>query len=385
MKLKYMLLLMMLGITFLVIAAPDPIPVVPELAGTPSTEPTAAPPQAAQTKTSKSYEDELNEKSRALEKLTLEKVRAMYDVVNGTKSPDKRNVRGFVLSTEVRSFKDIPPEVDKQIAIIRENIKGLIRQVATDIEIGGTSGKASIQNGNIEYELPEGARKEYESLMNARQQNSVSVLSVKLAIEVLSKLNTALMEEAVKTKDIQQKRKLYAMQAAYVYEMSDIALEVVDNAGLDGKAEMERIAKESKQAIGERMTEIEKSIAQIQQDKTQGIIQPESAEKQLGTYEALKKANEFSITRWNEVINEVSQHETWLSGIKSKRGTVDSLRKAAKTQLDTLRDIFVVGAIGSMNNDIEKILNTVINDIGLLVLTPEVVKTLLGTNPVDVK
>jgi len=133
------------------------------------------------------------------------------------------------------------------------------------------------------------------------------------------------------------------------------------------------------------MTEIEKSIAQIQQDKTQGIIQPESAEKQLGTYEALKKANEFSITRWNEVINEVSQHETWLSGIKSKRGTVDSLRKAAKTQLDTLRDIFVVGAIGSMNNDIEKILNTVINDIGLLVLTPEVVKTLLGTNPVDVK
>ncbi len=382
MSLKYVVFYLMLWTTTFAVSAtePTPIPITEPAKTSPSSPAGVAPPDQSPKKTDDPYEIQLREKMPALEKLVKESVTALNETANSTNSPDKRNFRGFVLSTEVRTFKDVPSEVDKKIAAIRESIKGLIRQVATDIEISGKSGTASVSSGGIQYELPDDARKEYEALMSATHKNNVSVLSVKLAVEVLSKLNTTLMTEAEKTTDVQQKRKLYITQAAYIYELSDIALEVLNNAGLDGKAEIERISKEHKENIQQRLGGIDKLLSKLRDAKNQGVITPPAAEKQERTYNALREANKLTSQRWDEVMQDIARHETWLNNVKSKRVAAELVRDAAKTQLDTLRDVAVVGEIGSIIGNMDELLST-IGELTLLELTPETIQTLLGRNP----
>ena len=95
----------------------------------------------------------------------------LHETVNNTSSPDERNLRGFVNSTEVLTFKNIPQHVDSEIKDIRKRIKTIIFMAATDIEQTGSSGKASLEQGELRY-LPKDAKDKYLRLMEAKKLNN---------------------------------------------------------------------------------------------------------------------------------------------------------------------------------------------------------------------
>lgn len=307
----------------------------------------------------------------------------LHTKANSTNSPDKRNIKGFVLSTEVRSFRDIPINVDQEIQSLREDIRALIYKVATDIELGGNTGEIFVTpNGFVNYEdLPKDAVDEYKRLMHAKQINNISVQSVSVAIQMLSNLNQQLMQEAERAINIQQKRRLYITQSAFVYEMSDIVLELLDKVSLEGKVELERISQEHQQQINERMQSIDTAIKRVKQAASQGAISAEMAKVREDSYTLIKQANQKTLETWQEIMNNISKQNNALQTIKSKRIAIEIVRDNAKIQLDTLRDIAVVGEFHSLIGNIDKLVATV-KDLELLELTPEVVSILLFGNPV---
>lgn len=331
-------------------------------------------------KPSLTYEDKLRQDAQ---KVVREQLQALHDKTNTTDSPDKRNIKGFVLSTEVRSFREVPESIDQEIQAMRLSIRDLIFRVATDIEQNGSSGKFSISDdGAISYEeLPEDAVTEYKRLMEAKQQNNVAVRSVQLAIQMLSNINKSLMDEAIKQVKIPKKRKLYIMQAALVYEMSVIVSDFLDKIELDGKEELLKISKEHQNIINQRISNIEELVQRSSEAKEKGIIKPETAEAQTRSSTLMIEANKQTLQAWQGVTQQVSKQDNALQDIKSKKEAIDIIKDSAKVQLDTLRDIAIVGELQSFIDDTNSLI-TAIEGLELLELTPETVKTLLFGNQV---
>lgn len=313
-----------------------------------------------------------------------EQLQKLHDLANSTQSPDARNIRGFVLATEVRDFRDIPDNIDQEIQALRDSIRALIFKVATDIEQHGTSSVELSKDGiqSITTNLPKDAVEEYTRLMEAKQKNNVSVRSIQLAIQMLSNLNKQLMVEAEREDNIDRKRRLYITQAALVYEMADIVHEFLSKVELGGKDEIYAISTKHQDQIKARIDSLEKLMNKARQAGSQGIISAEAATAQEKTLNNLKAANETTLKLWLNIVERVAKQETALENVKSKVAAVELVRDSAKLQLETLRDISVIGEFNSLISDMGALVSG-IEGLQLLELTPDVVSTLLfGGRPV---
>ncbi len=324
----------------------------------------------------KKYQAILDDASPVVDKA----IEQLHDSVNKKKnSPDERNLEGYVTSTEVVTFRNIPRHVEAEIAAIRKKIKTIIFMAATDIEQTGSSGKVNFQNGELDY-LPKDAKAKYQRLMQAKKRNNVSVYSVNVAIKMLSSLNEKLIAAAKEEQQIDRKNKLFITQAAYVYEMADIVLEVLDNIGLNGKADIEALYQDYKNKINKRQQSIQQELRKTNQAESQGSISKTYAAQLRETYSHMQKANQTGLGAWEEVMAKVSLQENWLNNLKGMRTMIELKRNAAGLQLDTLRDIGVLRGAMKIVDNMAELVNTVGN-MELLVLDDNTVRQLIFGDP----
>ncbi|MCI5121231.1 MAG: hypothetical protein D3908_08595, partial [Candidatus Electrothrix sp. AUS4] len=138
----------------------------------------------------------------ALEKIMREHLERMSDKANSTGSGDENNIKGYVLSTQIRTFSGISENIKNEINEMKEQARLLIRTVATDIELtSGTSGVLIMdEKGKIRYKpdpsLPEELNSKRESLLRAQMDNNVSVRSATMAMKLLVEINNSFKERA---------------------------------------------------------------------------------------------------------------------------------------------------------------------------------------------
>lgn len=336
------------------------------------------------------YEKQLREKNEAAkklarekteigQKLALEEIQRLHNTANNTTSSDPRNIKDFVLSTELRTFRDIPEYVDNEIVAIREGIRSLIYTVATDIEMsdGVNSGTITLDPDGINYSP--GAVETYQNLMEAKTKNNVSVRSVQIAIQMLASINNQLMQQAKSETNGKLKRKLYITQAAYIYEMADIVLNILNEVQLEGKPVLDQIQREHENRIQTRMSEIQGELTRIEREQQNGKISEEEASNLKNSYKLMVEANQTSLQAWGSLMEKVNSQEDWLNGMKSRSTSVELVRNAAKHQLDTLRDIVVVSEMTDLFQSIDELV-AAIGKITLLELTNEEVQIMLFPN-----
>lgn len=339
-------------------------------------------PSLAQTEsTDAGYAEALRQRLAAAERIAREELDRLHDVVNNTSSDDERNIDGFVLSTEVRSFEDIPASIDREIELIRSNIRSLILQVATDIERDNSSGEVNYDSGaGVAYEeLPAEAVNKFQRIIDAREQNNVSVRSVQLAIQLLVAINQDLMRDARETTDPQTKRRLYITQAAYIYEMADIVLAILDEMQLAGKATLERLNAENQRRIQRRLADIQAELVRVESEHQAGRLSDRDAGNLQRSYELIIAANRTSLNAWGDLMQQVSRQEDWLESMKRHAVSIELKRNAARHQLNTLRDIMLVGEIMPLIS-MDDLVST-IQTVELLELDEEAVFGLLGFRP----
>lgn len=326
---------------------------------------------------SNDYAEKLKSKLDDAEKIAREEFDRLHNTVNNTKSPDERNIKGFVLSTEVKTFKDIPENIDKEISVIRERIRKLIFQVATDIETTGNSGKVKVsRGGNLDYKLPDDAAKRLKSIMSAKAKNNVSVRSIKVSIQLLAAVNNSLMEDAKKEKNESLKRRAYITQAAYVYEMSKIVLDVLNSIELEGKPVLEKLKIEQEKKLNLRISALKKSVGKVENSLNAGKIKEQQAERLKESYGHLLKANEIQLEAWDDLMQKIGKQEDWLKSIKSEKDVIELNMDFAKHQLNTIRDMQVLAETMSLVGNMGELIK-IVENIELLELDDKTVQKLL--------
>lgn len=324
------------------------------------------------------------EKARkALEQITQQQIEKIKNIANTTSSGNEQNIKGYVLSTHIRSFKDIPANIDAEIQSIQERIRLLIRHIATDIEVnGGNSGSLIVtDDGQIHYEsnpnLPKALNDKREALLKANLANSVSVRSAALAIQLLANVNTALKSQANKAETRQEKQKAYMSQAIYVYEMADITLDLLNKLKLEGKETLEQLHRDAKKRVMARVNDINTQMNKVDILLRDKLLTSKQAQQEKNTYELMKKANEQSLDAWTNLMNKMGSRQEFLDNLKSKSALIEYKRDKARTQIETLRDLQQVAelhdTIGSLDNLVDAVA-----DLDLLVLDERTVSLLLG-------
>lgn len=320
---------------------------------------------------------------KALESIVKEQVGKIQKTANSTGSSHENNIKGYVLSSHIRKFSDIPKNINSEIIQLREQVQLLIRRVAIDIEItGGSSGALSLgDNGEIIYKptqgLPKSLNEKRKQLLNAHLQNSVSVRSAAMAIQILSMINEELKAEAGKAHTRQQQERIYMMQAIFVYEMSDITLEFLESLALEGKETINELYQDAQKRVNNRLSDIDGQIAKAEQLKSKGLLSDTQVEEEKDTYNLMRKANEQSLEAWKDLISMVDKQQDFLNNLKDKASLIAYKRDKAKVQIETLRDLRQVAELKDTIGSLDDIVDSVAS-LDLLILDESTVRNLLG-------
>jgi uncharacterized protein YjiS (DUF1127 family) len=182
-----------------------------------------------------------------------------------------------------------------------------------------------------------------------------------------------------KKKPNDQRNRLFITQAAYVYEMADIVLEILDKIGLEGKKDIEALYQDYQQKIKYRNQEIQEELQKINQaEETQKIDKP-YADNLRGSYQHMQRANEIGLNAWQQVMDKVQRQDNWVNQTKQMRTRIELKRKQAQLQLATLRDIGILKGTIAIVDNMEEWVNNVGN-MELWVLDENTVRQLIFGN-----
>jgi len=319
----------------------------------------------------------------SLKKIANSQIIKISDKANNTKSENEKNIKGFVLSTNIKTFSDISKDVDTEIANMKEQLEILIKQVAQDIEIhNGVSGTLTLHSdGRIEYipnkDLPKALNDKREKLLKSNLENSVSIRSASLAFSLLADINKEIKKNALKATTRKDKEGFYMKQAIFVYEMTDIVINLLDKLTLSGKENIETIYKDSKVKLKARISQIEKQQSKTKELVKSGDIPKSQLKPSLKRLDAMINAQSRVLTTWEDVMKKVGKQDQYLKKLKSKNKLLHYYKDNAKLQIETLRDFRALANLQDAIGSLDDLIDTV-SSLDLLVLDDKTVSQLLG-------
>jgi len=296
----------------------------------------------------------------------------------------------FILKTYIRTFKQIPEETDQYVKGVKVGIRKTIFKTIRKIESNKAIYKGTLlidEEGNIKYLEGQGLSAEEKmnqktkaQLLEGNFKNSVSIRSAAIAFEVLSKMNKELISRAQSASDKKSKQNLYINQAIFVYEMSDIVLQLLSSIELEGSVAIQNVYKDIEKDVQSAIEAIELAETNAQKDYKDGVITKEKLDRKVKQYKLSKQHNEDVLKKWNEgVLVKLKNQEEFLNSIKQKKRLIQSKMEDAKIQLQTLQNIRNLDIIQESLISLDDLVNSV-SDLELLVLDEATVNSLLETN-----
>jgi hypothetical protein len=328
--------------------------------------------------------DYVNQAMDALKEISTEQLGKIETTANSTNSNNEENLKGFVLSTQIKTFSDIPKNIDMEIAEIKKETRLLIRQIALDIEMndGNKSGALSLdEKGNVHYtpnpNLPDELNRKRKALLEGQVKNNVSIRSAYYALKLLGNINNEIIVQAKEAKGRKAKEKMYMKQAVYVYEISDIVLTLLNELTLEGKNSIVKLHEEAKAKVDKNFKNIEIQREKAKHLADKNLISPLALSKELDGLMYIEKANQRMINTWDGLLTRVGNQEKQLNDLKAKRELIEYKQSKAKIQIETLRDLRSLAELKDSIGAIDDLVSTV-DELDLLILDDQVVAQLLG-------
>lgn len=320
---------------------------------------------------------------KALNNIVSEQIKKIHTQANAVRSTDANYVDGFTLSGDIVKFKDIPRKVDEQIILIQNQVYLLIKKVAIDIELHkSTSGTLTMNDkGEVLYipnkNIPQQIDSKREDLLRANLKNSVSIRSAFLAFNLMSELNRELTDKAQKEKDRKTKEKLLITQAIYVYEMSEMVLQLLSSLELEGIETIYSLHENAKARSKQHVAEINEHKEKAKALKEKNLITDEALANELNSLDFLVRANLSNLEAWTGILDKTGKQKDFLANVKMKKDLIAYKRDKAKIQLETLRDLAQTAELRDSIGSLDDIVASVAN-LDLVILDEETISTLLG-------
>ena len=280
-----------------------------------------------------------------LTKAAEKEIGRIHELAQSTGSVNDSNVSGTVTSDLARSFVDKPAGFDKQLQALQNVLQMSLVEAARGIE-GEHRTRLIDESGTdaVNANLRAAATARASEVVTAVGDNNINIMNVYLAMQLFMNLNNKLIDEALATQNPVEKRRLYMIQAAYVYEFSNVVISVLDNAQLEGLESLRSLRNDNQSRISRRLAQINLQRRALREDVNSGMLTNQSAGGMEKSYVQIIRANQEVMAVWNYLLESTVAQQEFFASLPGRVAQVKQKQQLARFQLGTLRDVLMVGA-----------------------------------------
>ena len=258
------------------------------------------------------------------------------------------------------------------VATLHQKMRVLVAEIAKRIE--GQKYKSS-QEAVENLSLSRAQKNKATALVSADEKIHVSCQSLKVTVELFCELNKQIVKKLESSKDFApaDEGKLILGNALLVYELTDFAIQFIENFRLAGLDEVETIHKEMLKTIGTLRDEQQSLRKQAESPdiedflKQQVLFDIDQRNESIQTLEA----------EWSAYMETIGLLKGETAHISKKIPGLRLIRDNAKAQINTLAAVAVLQIVRSNIHTIEATVLQ-LEKIQLASLSADRVKRLLG-------
>lgn len=230
---------------------------------------------------------------------------------------------------DMENWKIIPvsEEIREKIAKTRTGIKDLFIATALSIEEEWNI-EIRVDNSGIEISkeksklgISEKEAKKRTKMIETNKVSSITIRSQALAIKVLYGINEDLIAVAKQEEDPKKKSNMYLTQAVFVYELSSIIIDMIDNLSTTSIEDLRNIYKDQMEEISKMETEANKMVEKNKNDQ--------QARNWLGALDVLRE-------KWNMFLSTLGKQEDWIKKLKESKEKFEEITRKAVYQIKML-------------------------------------------------
>ena len=291
------------------------------------------------------YSTLLEGRLAALTNAADKEVGRIHELAQSTGSASENNVSGTVTSDLALGFVDKPAGFNRQLQTLQSTLQSSLSEAAREIEEEHrTSLLRETDSGAVYASLSGAATARADEIATAVGDNNISVMTVYLAMQLSMNLNNKLIDDALSEKNPVERRKLYMTQAAYVYEFSNIVNRILDDAQLAGLESLQALRNDNQSRISRRLAQINLQRRTLRDDVQSGMMTDQSAGRMEKSYVQIIRVNQEVMAVWNYLLESTVAQQEFFASLPGRAAQVKQKQQLAKFQMDTLRDVLMVGA-----------------------------------------
>lgn len=317
------------------------------------------------------HQSDIDDFSNRLKKVSQEE---MKNSLNNMRQ-NINNITGshYATTDDILKMSEIEDEARRRIQGYKEGIKRMILETASAIE-DNREVKVTEISGSYFTEVTE---RQASTLKEAFSRNSISLRSLSLSIQMYCELSKDQYNKATNEQDPDKKYKLYIEYTAFVYELSAIVIELIEDFRIEGIAELNNIHRNRKIEVDKIKDQIkdQRFIQKQRLDKNE--ITEDDFSKSNDNYNNWEKALEASLNHWDNIFAILSDQEKWADNICGKLNHFKNLKMDAGIQLAVLRETMITKGFLEHLSGLQKIVE-VAAKVPLLPLDESIVYQLIG-------
>lgn len=275
-------------------------------------------------------------------------------------------------SDDILKIANIGEDVIGQVEGRKKAIKAMILETAKNIEENRKVVITLDETGMLSSQTAEKAKK----LSKAFEENRISLNSLVLAIQATFSLSKDLHNKAVQESDPAKKYNLYLDYTAFVYEMSSIVIDTIENFTLGGVENIKELYDERLKSVNQLKQRIQKRTDSYKSQLQNNEITEERYQSVTKQYFEWLDALGTSLKGWDIVFSVIDKQQKWAGNLQKQVEEFKKKKDDADIQLDILVEIGIAKAMLNHLDGLEKFANLELPK--LLLLDEEIARQLLG-------
>jgi hypothetical protein len=264
----------------------------------------------------------------------------------------------------------VPKELRDQISTLHDRMRGIIQQVAINIE-----NEKYREAEQLPQTLPNRIEQERATrLVQADKAIHISYESLALAVSFFSELNEAILVRIEQERSVQRQTQMMFGNAIMIYELAAFAIDFIASFTLGGVGELEALHQETLRRVAKAHEDQERLTASANR---QGV-EPAVRDGILDDIRHRAEALDFFLDEWNRYVSDTKQFHKRVEEVQNKIPTLELIRENAHVQLDVLELVTMLRFL-RQNADAVRATVESLQGFRLAPLTPARVRRLIGS------
>jgi hypothetical protein len=285
---------------------------------------------------------------------------------------EEKDVRDIDLLSCNRRLRKLPDaEVAAGIASLHGQMREIVGRIADQVEGGDYR---STEEAIREMEISKRECLQALALLDADKALHVSCRSLKITVEIFSKMNRWLVErlDGADSLPAEQERKMLLSNAILAYEVTDFCIRFIENFHAEGVAEIRALHKRMLGVIGD----LRKEQKTLRKTACARNIEPSLKAKILQDVEGCEGAIQVLDEEWTSYLGSIGLLEGHVTVFSKKLPSLRLLRDNAKARINVLSAVSVLHLVRTNVEAVESAIAE-LEKLELAPLSPERVKRLL--------